>query len=123
MFLTRLVRELDEDKAALEEVMEIIGAPRHAVKQGTAWVAEKVGRLKLNGRLTGYSELSRVVELEGLCIGVEGKLSMWKALKHTMSNVPKLSFDFDRFIARAENQLEHLQRHRLDAAALAFATP
>ena len=36
------------------------------------WVAEKAGRLKLNGSLLTYSPLSRLVELEGLSLGVEG---------------------------------------------------
>ena len=35
-------------------------------KNAGAWALEKVGRLKLNGELTSYSPLSRVVELEGL---------------------------------------------------------
>ncbi len=32
--------------------------------------AEKLGRLKPNGRLTGSSNLSRVEELEFLCLGI-----------------------------------------------------
>jgi hypothetical protein len=43
------------------------------VKNIAAWGIEKVGRLKLNGQLTGYSPLSRVVELEGLLAGIAGK--------------------------------------------------
>ena len=38
-----------------------------------AWTAEELERLKLNGQLAGYSPLSRLVELEGLAVGIEGK--------------------------------------------------
>ena len=48
------------------------GGPHQA---GGGCAAEKVGRLKLNGQLLGYSPLSRLVELEGMMLGVTGKLS------------------------------------------------
>ena len=38
-----------------------------------AWSAEKFGRLKLNGQLSGYSPLSRLEELEILALVAEGK--------------------------------------------------
>ena len=44
------------------------------------WTGEKLGRLKLNGQLLGYSPLSRLIELEGLMLGIAGKLAMWIAL-------------------------------------------
>ena len=40
------------------------------LKVAGAWAGEKAGRLKLNGHLTGYSPQSRVIELEGLVVGV-----------------------------------------------------
>ena len=43
--------------------MDDLGVGSRA-KDGAAWVAEKLGRLKTNGQLTGYSPLSRLVELE-----------------------------------------------------------
>lgn len=42
--------------------------------RGRCPVAEKLGRLKPNGQLHGYSPLSRVIELEGLYLGISGKL-------------------------------------------------
>jgi hypothetical protein len=88
---------------------------------GAVWVAEKVGRLKLNGQLRGYSDLSRLVELEGLCVGVEGKKSMWTALRGVAENDSRLqSFDFSALEARAQRQRDELEVHRRAAAALAF---
>jgi hypothetical protein len=119
-FLRRLIVDIERDKATLEEIMRAVEAPRDRFKARAAWAAEKIGRLKLNGRLTGYSDLSRVVELETLFLGVEGKHSMWEALDEIGD--PRLaSFDFKELRARARSQLDELQPHRLQAAATALS--
>ncbi len=46
--------------------MAALGVPQDRVKNAMGWGAEKLGRLKPNGQLTGYSPLSRMVELKGL---------------------------------------------------------
>src|SRR6476469_2497803 len=79
-FLRWLVSEIVEDRATLIQLMERLGVPRSKSKTAAAWTAEKLGRLKLNGQITGYSPLSRLVELEGLATGIEGKRSLWLAL-------------------------------------------
>lgn len=120
-FLARLIREIGEDKSTLEEIMRAVNAPTNQMKTGAAWVAEKVGRLKLNGRLRGYSDLSRVVELEGLCIGVEGKLRLWRALEEIGD--PRLSsFNLQELQGRACSELDELERHRLEAIRTALVS-
>src|SRR5215210_1051121 len=84
-----------------------------------AYVIEKLGRLKVNGQLTGYSPLSRVVELEGLHIGITGKLAMWQVLRELFGERLE-SFDFGALIERAESQRDEVERHRLAAAREAF---
>jgi len=80
---------------------------------------EKVGRLKLNGQLTGYSPLSRLVELEGLELGITGKRAMWAALEHVIgADVP--GFDFGELQRRAERQAAEVGEHRLAAAEAAL---
>ena len=51
---------------------------------------EKAGRLKMNGELFEYSPLSRLVEFEGLTLGVTGKLSLWKVLEQLTDDIPEL---------------------------------
>lgn len=75
--------------------------------------AERVGRLKLNGRLRGYSPLSRFVELEFLLMGIEGKKQLWTTLRDLAeldSRLPKINFD--ELIARAERQRTVLEPFR-----------
>jgi hypothetical protein len=118
--LERLEGEIGEDRQALLEVMGELGVGGDPVKSSLAWTAEKVGRLKPNGRLLGYSPLSRVIELEGLHIGISGKLSLWQALEATSSAEVSVA-DFAELIARAQRQLADLEPHRIAAAREAFA--
>lgn len=119
--LEELARAIEEDTRSLEELMETLGIAQDPIKKKAAWVAEKVGRLKLNGQITGYSPLSRVLELEGLKLGVTGKLSLWQAMKELANHDPRLAVqDFDELIRRAESQIEMLEQQRIAAAAEAL---
>ena len=92
-----------------------------AVKAVGGWVAEKVGRLKFNGQLMGYSDLSRLEELEALALGVEGKIAGWKSLATLAESDPRLvGVDFDVLKKRAQAQRTSLERHRVTAARRAF---
>ncbi|QSQ16475.1 hypothetical protein [Myxococcus landrumensis] len=121
-FLAGLIPELREDQHTLEAVMRVMGLRGDALKSRAAWVAEKVGRLKLNGSWVRYSPLSRLVELEALCSGTEGRISLWSTLARLQLQDLRLSaFDFEILIARADVQKAALQRLRARAADVAFA--
>ena len=123
-FLGWLLGQILEDRATLERLMGELGVSKSRVKRTLALALERVGRLKLNGQLTGYSPLSRLVELEGLALGVTGKRALWVALQEIGGTEPRpREFDFDELRRRAEEQLAGLERQRLEAARLAFATP
>jgi hypothetical protein len=118
--LEEICTEIEVDRATLERVMQRLAIKRNASKIAGAWAVEKLGRLKLNGRLTGYSPLSRLLELEMLHIGITGKLELWKALQRTQSS--RLSqFDLPGLIERAESQREAVERLRIDAVGEALA--
>ncbi|MFN2617638.1 MAG: hypothetical protein ABR581_11030 [Thermoleophilaceae bacterium] len=120
-FLAQLERELAEDREALHDLMERLDVGEHRVKVALAWAAEKAGRLKLNGRLTGYSPLSRLVEVEALMAGVTGKLSGWRSLRALAERDQRLDpVELDRLIARAERQLSSLAEHQRQAAGEAL---
>lgn len=107
-----VAREIEEDQASLRRIMERAGAEPSRLKSGLARVAERVGRLKLNGSLRGYSPLSRLVELEGLAIGVTGKLQLWRSLLRAGSNGSGPvagEEELRRLISRAESQREVLE--------------
>ncbi len=78
--LRQLCAEIEEDREALERIVDRLQISRSHLKPAGAWVAEKLGRLKPNGQLRGYSPLSRLLELEGLAMGITGKKELWETL-------------------------------------------
>jgi hypothetical protein len=116
--LDRIAREISEDREALKGIMSELEVGEDRVKVLGGMVAEAAGRLKLNGQLTGYSPLSRVVEIEGLALGVSGKLALWHGLEAIAPDQPHL--DSDRLaplIVRAQAQQQELESLRLRAMA------
>lgn len=117
-FLTRLAQEIVEDRRALLTIMDTLGVRVDRLKATAAWGGEKLGRLKLNGQLRGYSPLSRVVELEGLLLGVYGKRGLWVTLGGLARDRPVLmASELVGLRQRAESQLEGLETHRIQAVA------
>jgi hypothetical protein len=120
--LARLEKEIESDKRALEGFLETLGFKADRPKVAAAWAGEKLGRLKLNGQLTGYSPLSRLLEIEGLVVGVQGKGSLWRSLREAAASEPKLDAEYlDRLATRAEEQQRELMGLRDLAAREAFA--
>ena len=117
----KLADEIEADRRSLESIMDDLGFGADRPKNAVFWIAEKAGRLKLNGQLTGYSPLSRMVEIEGLIAGVNGKRSLWLSLLEVAETEPKLDSDrLRRLVERAEQQLATLQELRSRGAREAF---
>ncbi len=118
-FLKDLAAQIEADRAQLENVMERLAVKPNPVKIGAFWLGEKLGRLKLNGRLLEYSPLSRVIEHEGLISGVNGKRALWKLLATAAPSEPRIGdIDFAHLIARADEQIAGLEKHHSRAAEL-----
>jgi hypothetical protein len=121
--LSTLVEEIREDRASLLGIMSALEIGTDPVKQALTWVAEKVGRLKLNGHLLSYSPLSRLDELEFLALGVIGKRALWRSLELVAPEEPRLRPEqLTELVDRAERQLEEIEACRLLAASDAFLT-
>ena len=116
-FLAELVMHIDSDRKTLQRIMDDLDLRPDRAKVAGAWMLEKAGRLKPNGQLRGYSPLSRLVELEGLALGVTGKLAVWKALRLLADGEPALdAAELDRLADSAKQQQRQLEEHRLAAA-------
>jgi hypothetical protein len=117
--LAEVCAEIEADREALKAVMDRLGVGQSKIKPLAAVLAERLGRLKLNGRLRGYSPLSRLDELELLQIGVAGKRRLWRALEHTHAS-DLADFELGALAERATGQLRQLEALHLKAAALAL---
>jgi hypothetical protein len=120
--LAPVVDEIAADKKALESVMDDLGFGSDTIKDVGAWALEKVGRLKMNGQISGYSPLSRLVELEGLMTGITGKVGLWTALLELAPHEPRLdAARLERLRVGGENQRATVEALRERAAREAFA--
>jgi hypothetical protein len=118
--LAEICAEVEADRETLRAAMDRLGVGQGKLKPAAAVLAERLGRLKLNGRLWGYSPLSRLVELEMLQVGIVGKRLLWRALERTHTgDLP--DFELSALAERATSQLRRLEALHLKAASLALA--
>ncbi|MDQ4037948.1 MAG: hypothetical protein M3313_06285 [Actinomycetota bacterium] len=119
--LAKLAKEIAEDRDALLEIMADLDVGVARYKIAGAWVVERAGRLKLNGRLLSRSPLSSLVELEGMKLGVEGKAALWRSLRALADQDSRLEISrLENLIARAKAQSRTLEKLRVAAAAEAL---
>ena len=120
--LARVATGIAEDVETFESLMRRLGVRISPVKPRLAVVAERVGRLKPNGRVRGYSPLSRFVELDFLVMGIEGKKILWANLRDLAGLPERLpDVDFEALIERAQRQRETLEPFRERAGRDALA--
>jgi len=91
-----LCAELHEERRVLRGLAQHLDVHLSPWKPTAARVAERVGRLKPNGRLVSRSPLSLHLELEALRSGIAGKRSLWATLEVW---APTLRLDAARFVA------------------------
>jgi hypothetical protein len=121
--LDRVAAEITEDVETFREIMRQLRVRTNPAKPVFARVAERLARLKLNGRLWNYSPLSRFEELEFLAMGIEGKIQLWTTLRDLANLADRLpNTDFDHLIRRAEQQRAVLEPFRVQAGTDAFGT-
>lgn len=114
---------IDEDRDALLELMDRLDVSRNVVKQATAWIAEKASWVKFSGAPAGGSGVGTFMALESLCLGVEGKVSLWRALIEVAPRYPALAgTDLVALLQRAEAQRRTLEDQRTALAARTFGT-
>lgn len=117
--LAELLQQIEDDRAVLQDLVERLGAPRNAIKEAGAWLAEKASRIKLH--TPDEEPLSTFETLEALSLGVLGKLKLWQALSLVSSDEPLLSgLNYGELSSRARVQHDQLEAYRLEAAQAAL---
>ena len=121
--LVAVAQEIEADIDMLDQIMDRFGVSKPALKIAGAKVGEKLARLKPNEQLTDYSPLSRVLEIEGVCGGVQAKQGLWEALAELAQHDDRLDPEqIAELQSKAGKQLERLREHHRMAAREAFVT-
>ncbi|GAA3292837.1 hypothetical protein [Streptomyces cinereospinus] len=115
--LHALARESAEDRGSLLGIMRALGVPVRRHKLALGRTAERLGRLKSNGRLVSRSPLTSLVELEALRLGVLATSDAWRTLRRLAETDGRLDARLlDGLLARAERrqaELEELCRRQV----------
>lgn len=83
---------------------------------GAALVA-RLRHLKRNGSFLARTELGRLLDLEALAIGIQGKACVWRTLIELASRESKLDRDqLDDLLARAQDQYTRVDAMRIEQA-------
>lgn len=118
-FALGMLAEVKADEAALKGLAERVGSGVSSLKIASAWLTEKVSRLKLSHESAGG--LGTFQALEFLAVGIQGKLALWRALAVASAGDDRLNqMDFDHLARRAESQHARMETQRLEAARTVF---
>ena len=111
--------DVEADVQALDELRDALDVRGGRLKRALALAGERLGRLKLNGRLVRRSPLSTLLELELLSAGVTAKRRLWDGLMSACGSERLGDVDLRALRERADDQLERLHvMHQRAAAAI-----
>lgn len=120
-FFCRLQEEIQADHDQLLSLMTRLGHEESSMRNAGAWMAEKVGRIKIGFAASGDSKLRLLESLEALLLGITGKKMLWRALARLRPGWPILEgMDLAQLEARAKDQADRVDARRLEVACEAF---
>lgn len=113
--------EVGADREVLEKLAQQLGGGSSAVKDASAWLGEKLSRLKLGAVGDSINGLPLLEAVEVLTLGIAGKIALWDtliAISRSDTSLPVL--DYYTLRQRAQQQHDRMELHRLRLATLVF---
>jgi hypothetical protein len=121
VFCAELHAEVSADQDLLRDLLHTFEEKESAVRKAGAWVAEKVGRVKLGLSENDVGGTGLLEALEGLTLGITGKQLLWRALAAAAETLPQLrGRDYATLEQRAVEQRDRVDAKRLAVAREAF---
>ncbi len=106
----------------VRKVLGDLDASESTLKNIIAWGVEKSGRLKLNDSILEYSDLSRVMEIEGMLASVCAMQSMWEILDSIRDRFQSVKPDeFASLMKECTEFRSRLKEFHIQAAEKAFS--
>lgn len=120
-FAADLLREVEGDRAVLQELADRLNAGSSTLKNAVSWLSEKASRLKL--RRQAESDLGTFESLEALALGILGKEALWTTLnKLGDDHVGLRHLDYPQLIASARAQHAKVEAWRIACAVTALGS-
>jgi hypothetical protein len=109
--------EIEQDQQILRQLLKRLGGSENPLRKAAAWLSEKIGEVKLRLDDAGDGEFEMLEGLETLCLGIQGKLALWRALAAVANGVAELQeLDYAALEQRGTEQFERADALRLEAA-------
>jgi hypothetical protein len=112
-FLTTLLYDIEADRTDLRAIMRRLDVDERRLEQVVGAVGERAARFKFDVIDRHAGEMNRVLELESMAMGIQGKTALWTTVQILARSEPRLAdVDLDRLAARAREQLQEVERRR-----------
>lgn len=106
--LGELAEQISAERDFLEQLIDDLGLEHKPYRQAVAWVGERVGRLKNNGRILKRSPMTMLLETELLRGAVNAKRGGWESLREHADALRLDESVFDQLVEAAERQSDML---------------
>jgi len=118
-FAALILNEIEADRTTLKNLADRVGTGSDKLKELSAWMSEKVSRIKLT---RDSHSLGTFEALEFLALGILGKLALWDALKALQEVDSRFEgMNFDHLVTRARAQHDQVEERRLAEARIVLA--
>ncbi|MGC5583583.1 hypothetical protein [Ornithinimicrobium sp. W1665] len=108
--LAEFARELDEEWERVDRLIKELGLDTLRYRQLAASLGEKLGRLKLNRRLTRRSPMTPLLETELMRGAVNAKRGLWQVMEELAPRLQMDPTEWHELDAQAAAQSERLDR-------------
>jgi hypothetical protein len=118
--LAGLAADIGRERELLRQLIHDLDVRQRPHRQAAAWLAERAGRLKLNGRVLSRSPMTLVLESELMRAAILGKIGGWQTLEELAPELGLEKSTFTRLITEGQAQIDIMGRVHEHARTNAF---
>jgi hypothetical protein len=108
-----LLPHIEADRQPLEQLISRVGTVSRNLYDGLGWIAERLSRIKL--KYDDPSGIGAFEAFETISLGILGKRALWEGMQVRQNFDSRVAgLDYPNLIARAEQQFQLANEHRLE---------
>lgn len=113
--------DVEADRQELQDVATALNVNESTPRKVAGWLAERMAQVKLHLDDPNDGPLYLLEALDGLAMGIDGKLALWRGMAAAAVDTPNLrGVDYERLSQCAQEQRRRIEPVRLDAARKVF---